>query len=215
MIGIVLIEDHVLVRTGLRLIIDKQPDMRVVGEAGDGEPGLALVKRVKPRIAIVDLHMPGLNGIEVVQRIRRTKLDTRVIVLTMMGEAPFPYRLLEAGANGYLTKGCPADDLLEALREVDGGRKYLSADVARQLALNQVNGNAASPFVGLSARELEVAMMLSQGLTAMQIGERLRLSAKTISTYKYRMFDKLAISNVVTLAHLLTRHGLMPSQCSV
>lgn len=209
MIRIVLVDDHSLVRTGLRLIVEKQSDMEVIGEAEDGEPGLNLIKRLLPDIALVDLHMPGVSGIEVTERVRRAKLATRIVILTMAGEAPFPRRLLEAGASGYLTKGCPADELLKAIRQVADGRRYLSTDVAQQLALGNALGGADSPFEELSTRELEVAMMLAQGLTAVQIAKRLKLSAKTVATYKYRLFEKLAIDNVVTLAHLATQHGLM------
>jgi two-component system invasion response regulator UvrY len=209
LIRIVLIDDHGLVRTGLRLILEKQPDMDVVGEADDGHTGLQLIKREKPDVALVDLHMPTVSGIEVTERARRSKLSTQIVILTMAGDAPFPRKLLDAGASGYLTKGCPADELIKAVRQVADGRRYLSGDVAQQLALQNVAGNSSSPFDELSTRELEVAMMLAQGLSATQIADRLKLSAKTIATYKYRLFDKLAIANVVSLAHLAATHGLM------
>ena len=209
MIRIVLIDDHALVRTGLHLIIEKQPDMEVVGEADDGQAGLALIRQLQPDVALVDLHMPKVSGIEVTERAHRSKLKTRIAVLTVAGEAPFPRKLLAAGASGYLTKGCPAHELIKAIRQVADGRRYLSSDVAQQLALDHISGNGASPFEDLSTRELEVAMMLAQGLSPTQIAERLKLSAKTVATYKYRLFDKLDIANVVTLAHLATVHGLM------
>jgi DNA-binding NarL/FixJ family response regulator len=208
MIRIVLVDDHTLVRTGLRMIIEKQADMEVIGEAEDGDPGLALIRQLKPDIALLDLHMPRVSGIEVTERIRRAKLETRIVILTMAGEAPFPRRLLEAGASGYLTKGCPAEELVKAIRQVADGRRYLSADVAQQLALSNALGDSSSPFECLSTRELEVAMMLSQGLSAKKIGARLNLSEKTVATYKYRLFEKLSINNLVTLAHLANMHGL-------
>ncbi|MEP6940939.1 MAG: response regulator [Rudaea sp.] len=208
MIRIVLVDDHALVRTGLRMIVEKQPDMEVCGEADDGHTGLQLIRRERPDIALVDLHMPTVSGIEVTDRVRRAKLSTYVVILTMASEAPFPRKLLDAGASGYLTKGCPAEELVRAIRQVADGRRYISSDVAQQLALQNIDGNAASPFDELSTRELEVAMMLAQGLSASQIADRLKLSAKTIATYKYRLFDKLAIGNVVTLAHLAATHGL-------
>lgn len=207
MIRIVLVDDHTLVRTGLRLILEQQPDMEIVGEADDGERGLALIKRVQPDIALVDVHMPRFSGVEVTERLRKAKLKTRVVILTMAGEAPFPRRLLDAGASGYLTKGCPAEELLKAVRQVADGRRYVGSDIAQQLALESMT-DTASPFTELSARELEVAMMLAQGKTAQSIAERLKLSAKTVATYKYRLFEKLSIDNVVALAHLANRHGL-------
>lgn len=207
MIRIVLIDDHTLVRTGLRLILQQQADMDIVGEADTGEKGLALIKRLEPEIALVDVHMPGFSGVEVTERVRRAKLATRIVILTMAGDAPFPRRLLDAGASGYLTKGCPAEELLKAVRQVADGRRYLGAEIAQQMALESMQ-NGASPFEELSARELEVAMMLAQGHTAQMIADRLKLSAKTVATYKYRLFEKLGIDNVVALAHLANVHGL-------
>jgi DNA-binding NarL/FixJ family response regulator len=208
MIRIVLVDDHTLVRTGLRLIIDKQPDMEVVGEAEDGESGFAQIRKLNPDVALVDVHMPGVSGVEVTQRVRRSKLPTHVVILTMVDEAPFPRRLLEAGASGYLTKGCPADELVRAVRAVASGRRYLSADVAQQLALETTGSGAASPFDELSARELEIAMLLTRGRSMPDIAGRLNISAKTVATYKYRLFEKLNVDNVVTLAHLAALHGL-------
>ena len=208
MIRIVLVDDHTLVRTGLRLILEKQPDMEIAGEAEDGEHGLGLIRQLRPDIALVDVHMPGVSGIEVTERVRKAKLDTRIVILTMAEEAPFPKRLLEAGASGYLTKGCPAEELVMAVRKVADGQRYLGGDIAQQLALATMAGDV-SPFEGLSARELEVAMMLAQGRAAKNIATRLHLSEKTIATYKARLFEKLGIDNVVALAHLASAHGIL------
>lgn len=212
MIRIVLIDDHALMRTGLRLIIDKQPDMEIVAEADDGAPGIALIKRLRPDVALVDVHMPGVSGVEVTERVRRGKLETRIVILTMAGAAPFPRRLLAAGASGYVTKGCPAEELLKAIRNAADGRRYLSPDIAQQLALSASDGNSTAPFEELSARELEVAMMLARGRSMPDIAERLKLSAKTVATYKYRLFEKLHVDNVVTLAHMAATHGLMDAR---
>ncbi len=212
MTRVVLIDDHELVRTGFRMIISQQAGIEIVGEAADGEQGLALIRRLKPDVALVDVHMPGLSGIELTDRIRKHKLDTRVVVLTVVTEAPFPKRLLEAGASGYLTKGCAADELVRAIRQVAEGRRYLSPDVAEMLALSAVGGHAASPFEALSTRELDVALMLAQGRDMQHIAEQLKLSAKTVATYKYRLFDKLGIDNPVALAHLAHLHGLLDNR---
>jgi len=208
MIQIVLVDDHTLMRTGLRMILTQQPDMEVIGEAEDGETGLALIKRLRPDVALVDVHMPRFSGVELTERARRAKLSTRVMILTVADGAPFPRRLLDAGACAYLTKGCPAEELLKAVRRVADGQRYIGSDIAQQLALDD-GRETPSPFGELSSRELEVAMMLAQGLTAQLIADRLKLSAKTIATYKYRLFDKLSIDNVVALAHLANLHGLI------
>ncbi len=206
---VVLIDDHELVRTGFRMIISQQPGIEVVGEAADGEQGLALIRRTKPDVALVDVHMPGLSGIELTDRVRKHRIPTRIVVLTVVSEAPFPKRLLEAGASGYLTKACAAEELIRAIRQVAEGRRYLSPDVAERLALSAVGGVDASPFETLSTRELDVALMLAQGRDMQHIAERLKLSAKTVATYKYRLFDKLGIDNPVALAHLAHVHGLL------
>jgi DNA-binding NarL/FixJ family response regulator len=209
MIRIVLIDDHELVRTGFRMILAAQGGCEVVGEAADGEAGLALIRRLKPDVALVDVHMPKLGGIELTDRVRRAKLPTRVVIVSVLSEAPFPKRLIEAGASGYLTKGCAAEELIRAVRQVADGRRYLSPDIAEAIALAKVDGAGASPFEPLSARELGVAIMLAEGRAMKDIAAQLSLSSKTVATYKYRLFDKLGIDNTVALAHLAHLHGLL------
>lgn len=209
MISVVLVDDHELVRTGFRMILSQQPGIEIVGEAADGEQGLALIRSAKPDVALVDVHMPKLSGIELTDRVRRHKLATRIVILTVVNEAPFPKRLIEAGASGYLTKGCAADELVSAVRKVADGRRYLAPDVAELLALGAIDGNKTSPFEALSTRELDVAIKLSQGQDMQQIAARLKLSAKTVATYKYRLFEKLGVDNPVALAHLAHLHGLL------
>ena len=208
MIRIALVDDHALMRTGLRMILEKQSDMEIVGEADDGERGLTSIKQTQPDIALVDVHMPGISGVELTERARRAKISTRIVILTVASEAPFPRRLLEAGAWGYLTKGCPAEELIKAIRQVADGKRYIGADVVQQLALATMDGDE-SPFQKLSARELEIAIMLSQGHKANTIAKRLHLSEKTVATYKARLFEKLGIDNVVALANLASVHGLL------
>jgi two-component system, NarL family, invasion response regulator UvrY len=210
MIHIAIVDDHALVRTGLRLILEKQTGMQIVGEASDGESGYALIRQLKPDVALLDVHMPGVSGLEVTERVRKARLPTKIIILTMMDEAPYPRRLLEAGASGYLTKAGPADELVSAIRQVADGRRYLAADVAQQLALEKTQGDGnGSPFAALSARELEVAMMLAGGHEMPDIAGRLNLSVKTVATYKYRLYEKLEVNNEVTLTHLAMLHGVL------
>ena len=209
MIRIALIDDHELVRTGYRMILSAQPDFEIVGEADDGQAGLALLKRTEPDVALVDVQMPGLSGIEVTDRARKLDLRTRIVIVSMVSESPFPRRLLAAGARGYVTKGCASDELVKAIRTVADGRRYLAAKVAERLALDALDGNTGSPFEALTTRELEVAMMLSGGRDMQSIAETLKLSPKTVATYKYRLFDKLDIDNTVALAHLAGINGLL------
>jgi DNA-binding NarL/FixJ family response regulator len=209
MINVVLVDDHELVRTGFRMILAAQPGIEVVGEAADGDEGLALIRRTRPDVALVDVHMPHLSGIELTDRVRKSRLATRVVILTVVNEAPFPKRLIEAGASGYLTKGCAAEELVRAVRQVAEGRRYLSPDVAEALALGVLDGHRESPFDALSARELDVALMLAQGRDMQHIAGLLKLSAKTVATYKYRLFEKLGVDNAVALADLAHLHGML------
>jgi DNA-binding NarL/FixJ family response regulator len=208
MIRIVLVDDHELVRSGFCLILSGQPDIEVVGEASNAEDGLRLLRAVKPDVALVDVHMPGMSGLELTERAQRAGLRTHIVILTVVQDAQFPRRLLQSGALGYLTKGCTAEELLQAVRTVAAGRRYLDAAIAREMALSTVDGEA-SPLESLSSRELEVALMLARGLAVNEVANRLHLSAKTVSTYKQRLFEKLGVQHTIALAHLLAVHGLL------
>lgn len=211
MINVVIVDDHELVRTGFRMILQQQPDIRICGEAGDAEEGLKLIRTLTPHIALVDVHMPGMSGIELTERVCRAKLGTHIIVVTVVDDARFPKRLLDAGALGYLTKGCSADELVSAVRQVAGGKRYLAPSVAQQLAIATLDG-MLSPFDVLSSRELEVALMLVCGKPLTMIGEQLSLSPKTVSTYKQRLMEKLGVEHVISLAHLMNAHGLIDAK---
>lgn len=207
MIRVYLVDDHELVRTGFKLILMQHVDIEVVGEAGSGEEALAQMRRVKPDVVLCDLHLPGVSGLEVTERIVRGDTGTRVIIVSVQLEGPMPRRLLEAGASGYLGKGCAADELLRAIRDVARGKRYLGGEIAQQLALGSL-ASSGSPFDRLSARELEVVMLLVQGRRMTEIGERLNLSAKTIATHKYNAFDKLGVKDLASLTRLALQHGL-------
>ncbi|MGA7296657.1 MAG: response regulator [Rhodanobacteraceae bacterium] len=207
MVDLVIVDDHELVRAGFRMILEGEDDFRVVGEAGDAESGLRMIKQLKPDIALVDVHLPGCSGLELTERLHRAESPTHVVVLTAIENSRLPRRLLEAGALGYLTKGCPASELMAAVRMAAQGNRYLAPAVAQQLALDSVNGSE-SPFDKVTARELEVALMLVRGVMVKDIGTRMSLSPKTISTYKQRLFEKLEIDNSIALAHLINAYGL-------
>ncbi|MBB3226972.1 two-component system invasion response regulator UvrY [Luteibacter sp. Sphag1AF] len=208
MINVVLVDDHELVRTGFRMILQQHPDVRIRGEAGTAEEGMRLIRSTGPDLALIDVHMPGMSGVELTERIVRAKLRTNVVILTVVDDARFPKRLLDAGALGYLTKACSAEELMSAVRQVASGKRYLAPSVAQQLALATLDGSD-SPFDSLSSREMEVAMMLVRGMPLTMIGDRLNLSPKTVSTYKQRLMEKLHVDHIVGLAHLMTVHGLL------
>jgi two-component system, NarL family, invasion response regulator UvrY len=206
-IRVMLVDDHDLVRTGLRSIVEAQADMEVAGEAASGEDAVRLAKSLKPDVILMDLNLPGIGGIGATERIVRARLKSRIVVVSAQTESPFPKRLLEAGAVGYVTKAGPADELLQAIRTAAQGRRYIAGEIAQQMALDGLSGRA-SPIDELSKRELAVALKLAEGLSQQDIARQMNLSPKTVQTYKSRLFDKLDVENNVALARLLSNHGV-------
>ncbi len=206
-IRVYLVDDHALVRTGIRLILAQEVDIEVVGEADSGEVALAEIRRLKPDVVLCDLHLPGISGLEITERLAASAPNCRVIIVSVLEDGPLPKRLMEAGAYGYLGKGGDATEMLAAVREVAHGHRYLGNNVAQYLALSGVCGQG-TPFDELSPRELEVAMLLVQGLRQDNIAKQLSLSPKTVNTHKSRLFEKLGVDDVITLARLASQYGL-------
>lgn len=206
-ITVYIVDDHALVRTGFRMILSEQPDIQVVGEAESGEEALPQIRKLKPDVVLCDLHLPGISGLEVTERVVRGDYGCRVIAVSVMEDGPMPRRLLEAGAAGYVGKACDAGELVKAVRDVSRGKKYLASSIAQGMALAGIAGDA-SPFDALTPREMEVALLLNQGLRQEVIARRLSLSAKTINTHKSRLFEKLAIKDSIALARLVSQYGL-------
>ncbi|MEO6264239.1 MAG: response regulator [Luteimonas sp.] len=206
-IRVFVVDDHALVRAGMRMILAGETDIEVVGEAECGEDALPQIRKLKPDVVLCDLHLPGVSGLEVTERIVKGDHGTRVIVVSVLEDGPMPKRLLEVGASGYVGKGGDASELLRAVRDVARGKRYLASSIAQNLALSGISGDG-SPFDALSPRELEVAMLLTQGLRQEDIARRLSLSAKTVNTHKTRLFEKLAIHDSIALARLAGQYGL-------
>ena len=206
-IRVFLVDDHALVRAGMRMILSGETDIEVIGEAESGEEALPQIRKLKPDVVLCDLHLPGVSGLEVTRRIVKGGYGARVIVVSVLEDGPMPKRMIEAGAVGYVGKGGDASELLRAVRDVARGKRYLASNIAQNLALAGIGGDA-SPFDALSRRELEVAMLLTQGLRQEEIARRLSLSAKTINTHKTRLFDKLRIQDNIALARLAGQYGL-------
>lgn len=207
-IRVYLVDDHALVRTGMKMILSGETDIEVVGEAETGEDALREVRQLLPDVVLCDLHLPGVSGMEVTERIVRSHRNTRVVIVSVLEDGPLPKRLLEAGAAGYIGKGCDAQELLRAVRDVAAGRRYLGTSIAQNLALSTVEGNG-SPFDNLSPRELEVALLLTQGLRQEDIARRLSLSVKTVNTHKARLFEKMGIHDNIALARMASQYGLV------
>ncbi len=206
-IRVYLIDDHALVRTGMKLILGQEVDIEVVGEAESGEQALPVIRQLKPDVVLCDLHLPGISGLEITERLARGSTGCKVIIVSVLEDGPLPKRLLDAGASGYLGKGGDAQELVRAVRDVARGRRYLGNNIAQNMALSSVQGGD-SPFDALSPRELEVAMLLVQGLRQETIARRLSLSAKTVNTHKSRLFEKLGIDDPIALARLAGQYGL-------
>ncbi|TKR33368.1 response regulator [Luteimonas gilva] len=206
-IRVFLVDDHVLVRTGMRMILGGEVDIEVVGEADSGEEALPKIRKLKPDVVLCDLHLPGVSGLEVTERVVKGDHGTRVIVVSVLEDGPMPKRLLEAGASGYVGKGGDSAELLRAVRDVARGKRYLASGVAQAMALSGMQGGG-SPFEALSAREMEIALLLTQGLRQEDIAKRLSLSAKTVNTHKTRLFEKLGVGDSIALARLAGQYGL-------
>ena len=208
-IRVLLVDDHELVRTGIRRLLEDFDGIEVMAEAENGEEAVSLVRKDKPDVILMDVNMPGIGGLEATRKLLQIHDDMKIIVVTIHVEEPFPTRLLKAGASGYLTKGCAISEIVEAIRTVHKGKRFIGSDVAQQLAMSILPGNDKSPFETLSQRELQVMLMVTQGQRIQEIAEKLCLSPKTVSTYRYRLFDKLDVKSDVELTHMAMRHGMM------
>ena len=206
-ISVFLIDDHALVRTGIRMILSGQADIEVVGEADSGEAALPQIRRLRPDVVLCDLHLPGLSGLEITERIVKGDHGTRVIIVSVLEDGPMPKRLLEAGASGYVGKAGDSRELIRAVHDVATGKRYLANSIAQNLALSNLEGEL-SPFDSLSPRELEVALLLIQGHRQEEIARRLSLSAKTVNTHKARLFQKMGVQDNIALARLAAQYGV-------
>lgn len=209
MIRVLLVDDHRLFRLCLRRMLEGLKGLQVVGEAENGEGAVAAARELRPNVILMDLLMPGIGGLEAIRRIALMELDIRVIVLSACEGQPFPVQALRAGAVGYLTKGVSADELQSAVRRVFLGKRYLSADVAQDLAVSAFEERPAGPFDALSNREMQVMMMVVNCHKVADISSSLHLSPKTVNSYRYRIFEKLNVSSDVELALLAARYGML------
>ncbi|MCP4453136.1 MAG: response regulator, partial [Planctomycetes bacterium] len=163
----------------------------------------------KPDLVLMDVNMPGIGGIEATRRIRRNYPDIQVIAITVHSDAPFPSKLHQAGALGYLTKGCPASEMSDAIKAVASGKPFLSAEVAQKLSLARLTGvDSELPFESLSRREMQVMMLIVQGSKNQDISDTMCVSPKTVSTYRHRLFEKLGIETDAELTLLAIRYGV-------
>jgi DNA-binding NarL/FixJ family response regulator len=204
MTRVVLADDHKIVRDGLKRILAATTDLQVAGEAADGDQLLGLVKAEDYDVAVVDMSMPGLSGIALIKRLKSEKPKLRVLVLSMHGEAQYAARALKAGASGYLNKDSAAEQLVGALRKIAAGGVHIGEAAAASLVAAE-----KAPHDTLSDREFEVLRLLVEGLGPTDIGERLRLSVKTVSTHKTRILEKLGLGSTAELVRYALEHKLV------
>lgn len=208
MIRIVIADDHSIVREGLKRIVSSIEDMEVAGEAGNGTEVMQRVRELAFDVLVLDLSMPGRSGMELIKLIRGEKPQLRILVLSMHQELQYAVRAIKNGASGYLTKESAPDQLEQAIRKVASGGAFISAEVAEQLALGAMPGSQAVPHESLSNREFEVLQLLVAGISLTDIGTRLNLSVKTVSTHKTNLMQKMGLQNQSELIRYALKHGL-------
>jgi len=211
-INVFLVDDHELVRTGIKRILEDVRGIKVVGEADSGESAVQWCRSNDTDIVLMDMNMPGIGGIEATRRLLRLNPDVKVIVISVHGEEPYPTKVMQAGGAGYLTKGAAPMEMINAIRQVKSGQRYLSPEIAQQMALSKFKPSEDNPFQALSERELQIMMMITSGQKVNDISEQLSLSPKTVNSYRYRLFNKLEVSGDVELTHLAIRHGILDTE---
>ncbi len=210
MTSVVIIDDHELIRIATTSYLSSHDGIEVVGSADSGEAGVKLAKEMKPDVVITDIEMQGMDGIETTKRLKSALKNVKIIALSRHSKSPYPERILEAGACGYVDKGASPDLIIEAIERVMEGGKYISPDVANNLIFSQSPGAAQdNPFDKLTKREMQIALMLVEGHRPTNISEKLGLSVKTIFTHRSRIHIKLGISNDVELTNLAARFDLV------
>jgi two-component system invasion response regulator UvrY len=209
MIRVLLVDDHAVVRTGFRLLLQAKPEVSVVGEADSGEAACQRYLELAPDVVVMDIAMPGMGGIEALRRIRAHDPQARVLALSAHDDPMHARRALQEGALGFLSKRSAPEALLEAVAGVGAGQRYIDPRVAQKLALEDIEGKESSPIKRLSEREFDVFIRLARGASVQRIADDLRLSASTVGTHLYNVKQKLGVSNQSELTLLAIRYGLI------
>ncbi len=210
MIKVLLADDHSIVRAGLRRIVEESGDMQVVAEAADGKEALARIRSERPDVAVIDISMPDMDGLEVIRRLNYEHPDLPILVLTMHAEQQYVVRAIEAGAMGYVTKQSAPEKLVDAIRKVNAGSRYLTAEAAEALAVQVARGQkGGSALDSLSTRELQVLRRLALGHTNREIASAYNISIKTVDTYRFRLLKKLNLRNNAELSRFAIQNNLV------
>ena len=209
MIRVLLVDDHAVVRTGFRLLLQAHPDITVAGEADSGESACQRYLELTPDVVVMDLGMPGMGGLEALRRIRAHHAQARVLALSAYDDPLYARRALREGARGFLSKRSAPEALLEAISAVAAGQRYLDPNLSQKLALDEVEGAGKSAVERLSEREFEVFVRLAGGASVQRIADDLKLSGSTVGTHLYNIKQKLGASNQAELTLIAIRHGLI------
>ena len=209
MIKVIIVDDHLIVREGLKQIISDTSDIRVVGEASNGQEALNKIRINDYDVMLLDISMPGRSGLEILKEIKNGSPNLSILILTMHPEEQYAMRVLKAGASGNLTKESAPDELIEAIRKVSGGGKYISSTLAEKLAFNLEVDTGKPLHQTLSDREFEVMCMISSGKTVTEIADDMSLSVKTISTYRTRILDKMRMKTNAELTYYSIKNDLV------
>jgi len=210
MIKVLLADDHSIVRAGLRRIVEESDDMEVVAEAADGKEAIHKIRENRPDVAVIDISMPEIDGLEVLRQIQPEYPQLPFLILTMHAEQQYAVRAIESGAKGYITKQSAPEQLVKAIRKVHAGSLYLSEEVAESLALRLAKGKVhQSPLDLLSTRELQVLRRLALGHTNREIAENYNISVKTVDTYRLRLLKKLSLRNNAELSRFAIQNRLI------
>ena len=207
-INVMLVDDHAVVRMGFKMLLETTDDIKVIAEAENGEESIKAYMEHKPNVIVMDITMPGMGGMEAIERILNKDSSAKILVLSAHEDSVHPKRVLNAGAIGYVTKRSAAEELIKAIRAVASGKKYIEASVAQQMAIQQLSGEQ-SPVDVLSEREFEVFMSLAKGKTTNEIAETLFLSPRTVGTHLYNIKQKLNANNSAEIALIAMRSGLI------
>ena len=202
-------DHHGLFRAGLVALLSDVESIEVVGEAEDGEQAVELTRRLSPHVATLEVGLPGIGGLEATRRIRKSVARTKVVMITAAWEPPYPAQSMRAGARGFVTKRGTVDEVVLAIQRAYTGRRFVSADVAEQLALQSLDTAAQTPFDQLSGRELQIMLMVVNCQRVQDISTNLQLSPKTINSYRYRIFEKCRVASDVELAMLAVKYGMV------
>lgn len=208
MIRILIADDHAIVRRGLRQVLELAPELELAGEAKDGWEVIEKVRAGNLDLLLLDMNMPGPNGVELIKRVREEAARVPILVLSMHGESQVAGRAIKAGAAGYLTKDCEPEVLIEAIHKVAGGAHYVDPAVAARLLFDPKPNEAEQPHLTLSDREYQIFLLLVGGRGVNEISETLHLSAKTVSTHKFRLMQKIGVDNLSDLVRYALKHEL-------